>query len=173
MTTTTTHDPIQNPTGPRKSDRLIPWYFVGGFAVMLIANICLIVFSQTSWVGLVSDHAFEDGNNYNTAIADAKAQSELGWRTKISVAGVIDNEATIIVLFRDKTQSPISGAKMEAVLMRNDRDDVDEKIMLSEVSPGEYRTRASVPVYGNWKLRIVAHAQNHDYQVVEDVLITQ
>ncbi|WP_339778120.1 FixH family protein [uncultured Thalassospira sp.] len=173
MTTTTTTNSIPASSGPRKSDRWIPWYFVGGFAVMLFANVCLIVFSQTSWVGLVSDHAFEDGNSYNQALSDARAQAELGWRTKVTVAGVMNNEATITVLFRDKVQEPISGAKMEAVLMRNDRDDMDEKIMLDEISPGEYRTRAKVPVYGNWKLRIVAHAQNHDYQVVEDVLIKQ
>ncbi len=41
MTTRTTTSP-SSVEGPRKSDRLIPWYFVGGFAIMLIANISLL-----------------------------------------------------------------------------------------------------------------------------------
>ena len=105
-----------NTNGPRKSDRWIPWYFVGGFAVMLIANISLITFSMTSWNGLVTKHAFEEGNNYNAAMSGAARQQELGWRSKLSVAGVINQNATISVLFRDRDSNPITGARMSVVL---------------------------------------------------------
>lgn len=172
MTTGSTHHPAPV-GGPRKSDRLIPWYFVGAFGVILFANLCLIVFSQTSWVGLVTDHPFEEGNNYNEAISDAQAQAALGWRSKITVSGVMDHNATISVLFRDHDSKPIAGAKMEAVLTRNDRDDIDQKVMLAEVAPGEYRSQARIPVYGNWQLRLIAHTKDHDYQTVEDVLVEE
>lgn len=132
MATDMTTSPSSNHTGPRKSDRWIPWYFVGGFAVMLIANISLITFSMTSWNGLVTKHAFEEGNNYNAAISGAARQEELGWRSKLSVDGVIDHNATITVLFRDKDLNPITGAKMSIVMSRADRDDLDTTIPMAK-----------------------------------------
>ena len=165
----TSRFPDQN--GPRKSDRWIPWYFVGGFAIMLIANISLITFSMTSWNGLVTKHAFEEGNNYNAAISGAARQAELGWRSKLSVDGVINQNATITVLFRDKDSNPISGAKMSVVLNRQDRDDLDQTISMAEIAPGEYRASASFPVYGRWQVRTIANAMGDDYQTVENVVV--
>jgi len=160
-----------NTNGPRKSDRWIPWYFVGGFAVMLIANISLITFSMTSWNGLVTKHAFEEGNNYNAAMSGAARQQELGWRSKLSVAGVINQNATISVLFRDRDSNPITGAKMSVVLNRSDRDDLDQTVPMVEIAPGEYRASANFPVYGRWQLRTIAHAMGDDYQTVEYVVV--
>lgn len=163
--------PSDNQNGPRKSDRWIPWYFVGGFAIMLIANISLITFSMTSWNGLVTQHAFEEGNNYNAAISGAARQAELGWRSKLSVGGVINNNGTITVLFRDRDSNPITGAQMSVVMTRPDRDDLDTTVPLVEVAPGEYRASASFPVYGRWQLRTIAHAMGDDYQMVENVVV--
>ncbi|MCC9624604.1 FixH family protein [Thalassospira sp. MA62] len=160
-----------SPQGPRKSDRWIPWYFVGGFAVMLIANISLITYSMTSWNGLVTEHAFEEGNNYNAAMSGAARQAELGWRSKLTVEGVINNNATLTVLFRDKDLQPITGAKMSVFMRRLDRDDLDNSVVMDEVAPGEYRTKADFPVYGRWEIRTVANAQGEDYQMVESVVI--
>lgn len=171
MATDMTTSPSSNHTGPRKSDRWIPWYFVGGFAVMLIANISLITFSMTSWNGLVTKHAFEEGNNYNAAISGAARQEELGWRSKLSVGGVIDHNATITVLFRDKDLNPITGAKMSIVMSRADRDDLDVTVPMAEIAPGEYRASASFPVYGRWQLRTIANAMGEDYQTVEYVVV--
>ena len=162
---------MSGPNGPRKSDRWIPWYFVGGFAVMLIANISLIAFSMTSWNGLVTQHAFEEGNNYNAAMSGAARQQELGWRSKLTVAGVINQNATISVLFRDRDSNPITGAKMSVVLKRSDRDDLDQTVPMVEIAPGEYRANAQFPVYGRWQLRTIAHAMGDDYQTVEYVVV--
>jgi nitrogen fixation protein FixH len=163
--------PSSDPNGPRKSDRWIPWYFVGGFAIMLIANISLITFSMTSWNGLVTKHAFEEGNNYNAAISGAARQAELGWRSKLTVGGVINQTGTVTVLFRDKESQPISGAKMSIVLTRSDRDDMDQTVPLAEIAPGEYRASASFPVYGRWQVRTIAHAMGDDYQTLENIVI--
>ena len=170
MTTQTTTSP-SSVEGPRKSDRLIPWYFVGGFAIMLIANISLIPFSMTSWNGLVTKHAFEEGNNYNAAMSGAQRQAELGWRSKLSVEGLINQSATVTVLFRDRDSQPISGAKMEIVLRRSDRDDLDQTVRMAEIAPGEYRASAAFPVYGRWEIRTIAHALGDDYQTVETVVV--
>jgi nitrogen fixation protein FixH len=163
--------PSGNQDGPRKSDRWIPWYFVGGFAIMLIANICLITFSMTSWNGLVTKHAFEEGNNYNAAMSGAARQAELGWRSKLSVDGVINQSGTVTVLFRDKDSNPITGAKMSVVLTRQDRDDLDQTVAMAEIAPGEYRASAAFPVYGRWQVRTIAHAMGDDYQLVETVVV--
>jgi nitrogen fixation protein FixH len=163
--------PSSDPNAPRKSDRWIPWYFVGGFAIMLIANISLITFSMTSWNGLVTQNAFEEGNNYNAAISGAARQAELGWRSKLTISGVINQNGTITVLFRDKDSQPISGAKMSVVLTRSDRDDLDQTVSLAEIAPGEYRASASFPVNGRWQVRTVAHAMGDDYQTLENVVI--
>ncbi|MDP2699563.1 FixH family protein [Thalassospira sp.] len=162
-----------NLSDKRKSDRLIPWYFVGGFAVMLVANISLITFSMTSWNGLVTKKAFEEGNNYNAAMSGAQRQAELGWRSKTTVSGILNNNATITVLFRDRDSNPITGAKMQAVLTRQDRDNLDQTVPLVEIAPGEYRTSAHFAVYGRWQMRLIAHAMGDDYQTVEDILITE
>ena len=147
-----TTTPQHPQSGPRKSDRFIPWYFVGGFAIMLIANVSLITFSMTSWNGLVTNHAFEEGNNYNAAMSGAQRQAELGWRSKLSVEGLINQSATVTVLFRDRDSKPITGAK-------------------TEIAPGEYRASASFPVYGRWQIRTVARAFDENYQTVETVLV--
>jgi len=163
--------PSSTRNGPRKSDRWIPWYFVGGFAVMLIANISLITFSMTSWNGLVTKHAFEEGNNYNAAISGAARQAELGWRSKLTVGGVINQAGTVTVLFRDKESRPISGARMSVVMTRQDRDDMDQTVPLAEIAPGEYRASVAIPVYGRWQVRTIAHAMGDDYQMLENVVI--
>ncbi|OSQ47119.1 FixH family protein [Thalassospira alkalitolerans] len=166
-----TTTPQHPQSGPRKSDRFIPWYFVGGFAIMLIANVSLITFSMTSWNGLVTNHAFEEGNNYNAAMSGAQRQAELGWRSKLSVEGLINQSATVTVLFRDRDSKPITGAKMEIVLTRANRDDLDQTLNLAEIAPGEYRASASFPVYGRWQIRTVARAFDENYQTVETVLV--
>lgn len=170
MTVQSSNSPV-DPLAPRKSDKYIPWYFVGGFAVMLIANICLITFSQTSWVGLVTQHAFDEGNNYNAALAGAAREKALGWRSKLQVNGVINNSATVTVLFRDAQSKPLSGAKVEVAISRFDRDDMDRKFMLNEVDPGQYRANIPFPIYGRWQIRTVAEVDKDNYQSVDVVVV--
>ena len=75
----TAQDQPDTGTGWWQSGRWIPWAFVGGFGVVIAANVALILFSLGSWTGLETTDAYRKGLAYNDVLAAAEAQAARGW----------------------------------------------------------------------------------------------
>lgn len=151
---------------PRWS-KLIPWMFVGGFAIVIAVNGALIYFANSSFSGLETDHAYEIGLHYNQSLEAAAAQEKLGWRGEISLSEPSDGQRALSVLFADKLERPIDGLKVEAHLLRPSNAGMDVNLVLDGKGNGRYVSDVTLPAPGNWDVRIVAHDNEHSWQKSE------
>ena len=55
-----------------------PWIFVGGFVVVLLANMALLFFATLTFNGLETPEASDKRNAYSDAIRTAELQNRLG-----------------------------------------------------------------------------------------------
>lgn len=146
-------------TGPRPSDRFIPWYIVLFFVLQTIFFLWLYHIAASTYTGLVTDKAYEKGLQYNQVIAQASAQAELNWTAKI------DPKADGLQLtVQDAQGHPISGAHVRLWLIRPVHDGVDQKLDMPETSPGHYFSHVAVPEKGLWEARIIVKKDSLSYQ---------
>ena len=152
---------------PPRWSKLIPWMFVGGFAIVIAVNGALIYFASSSFSGLETDHAYEIGLHYNQSLEAAAAQEKLGWRGEISLSDPVDGKRALTVLFADKLERPIDGLKVEAHLLRPSNAGMDVNLTLDGKGNGRYVSDVALPAPGNWEIRIVARDSEHSWQKSE------
>ncbi|WP_052711474.1 FixH family protein [Elstera litoralis] len=73
-----------SPAEASRRYRWIPWCFLAGFGVVLIANGTLLYFATRQPVGLVIEKPYENGIAYNKILAAGRAQAKLGWAARLS-----------------------------------------------------------------------------------------
>jgi nitrogen fixation protein FixH len=62
------------PARTRRPGWWIPWIFVGFFAVTIAVNGTMVWFAMHSWTGLETEHHWQEGIAYNSAIRGARAR---------------------------------------------------------------------------------------------------
>ena len=96
------------PEATRRS-RWIPWTFVGGFGVVVVANVFLILFALNSWTGLETDQAYQRGLAYNHTLDAATAQAARGWKTTLGFEPSGPSSGRLAVSFADPAGKPKIG----------------------------------------------------------------
>ncbi|HWA50711.1 MAG TPA: FixH family protein [Dongiaceae bacterium] len=157
-------------TPPRWS-KLIPWMFVGGFAIVIAVNASLIYFAQSSFSGLDTEHPYERGLDYNRTLEAAAAQEKLGWHGKISLAKALNGQHELAVLFADKAAGPIEGLEVTAYLRRPSNQGLDQTIQLHRQGSGRYAAEIALPAPGQWDVRIVARQGETSWQESERLFV--
>ena len=66
-------------SGPRKSDKWIPWYFVAFFVVLAILDGIFVTIAATTHTGVITENAYQKGLDYNEVVAASEEQDEIGW----------------------------------------------------------------------------------------------
>lgn len=105
----------------------------GFFVVVIAANAALAYYAMGSWSGLVVENSYVASQNYNSVLADARAQRALGWTSKLETA-----PDALVFILADKTGQAIAGAKVEAELERPSNSTEDRKVALREQPGGRY-----------------------------------
>lgn len=158
------------PEPPRWS-KLIPWMFVGGFAIIVAVNGALIYFAQTSFSGLDTEHPYERGLTYNQTLEAAAAQDKLGWHGAISLGKAMNGQHELAVLFADKDTKPIEGLEVTAYLRRPSNEGMDQTIQLHHQGSGRYAAEIALPAPGQWDVRIVARQGETSWQESERLFV--
>jgi nitrogen fixation protein FixH len=138
----------------------IPWLFVAGFAVVVAVNGIMIWLAIGSFSGLYTPGAREQGLHYNDVVAEQKERDALGWKVDASWnAGA----QRVEVALRHADGSSLSGANIEAALVRPAEKRAPVPVAMRETGNGHYAGDVALPARGNWDLEIEVAADGHRF----------
>ncbi len=146
------------------------WYpliFFGFFAVVFCVDTTMAYFASHSLTGLTTQHAYEEGLEYNQDIAMAKAQAALGWTVSPTVAPAAGTgpAALVAVTYHDHDGKPVDGMTVEALVSRPTMIGYEQKVSLLPQGDGRYGTTVALPMAGEWDMDVVATGQATAYQM--------
>jgi nitrogen fixation protein FixH len=114
---------------------------VAFFAVIIALDALFITFAIQSHPGEKVKNSYVLGLEYNKELARQAEQKALGWEL---AAGMVDDDATLLVRLTDATGEPLRGmavsARMHVAGVRQDL----EPVWLAERAPGEYAMAAPI-----------------------------
>lgn len=152
-----------------------PYIFVAGFGVVILVNGTLAYFASTSFSGLVSSQAYEEGLAYNTALAMDREQKALGWMVTPQVSVLAKTGETalveIAVDYRDQTGAGVGGMEVVGTLTRPIGAGDDQSLTFAPLADGRYLTRLEVPQLGAWHLNVTGHGPNGRYQFSQRLVV--
>jgi len=148
-----------------------PWVFVAMFAVVLGANGVMIWVAFDSWTGLETRNAYERGLDYNRVLDAERAQAALGWQVEIDFAPGEAGRAMIDARFRNRDGHPVSLTRVRARLTRPTHSGHDKTVTLAKRGPGHYGADLTVPLPGQWDLRVLARHAGGTYQAQRRVVL--
>lgn len=156
---------MNDATTMTRRDRLIPWYFVAFFLVVIAVNGVMATLAVRTLSGTVTDHAYEKGLAYNKIIAAADAQAALGWQGEFAITG---KELTrhIALRVRDKTHQPLSVQAVTLTVMRPAQQGLDFDVKLNG-GEGD----VTFPAQGQWELRAFATVSGQPYQLAKRIVV--
>jgi nitrogen fixation protein FixH len=135
-------------TAPRDS-RWIPWTFVIGFGLVFVVNGLLIWFAVSSFSGVAVEGPFDRGRTYNTVIAEAKRQADLGWRVEIALEG-----KRVVASVVDRDGAPVDLLAVEGRLVRPVERIADVPVALAGAGGGRYVGAVDLPKPGLWDAKL-------------------
>lgn len=157
------------PRRPRQPGWYIPWIIAAPFLVVFAVNGTLVHFALSSFSGLTSEHASDEGAHYNLALAAAKAQAERGWQVKVTFTSASGLKGRIDVDLKDRTGQPLTGAEVTVSLLRPTKSGADSHVILADTGGGRYGADVVVPLPGVWDVRLEVNHATGTYQKMERV----
>jgi nitrogen fixation protein FixH len=146
------------------------WYpliFLGFFVIVFSVNATMAYFATSSFTGLSTQHAYEEGLAYNRNLAMAKAQAGMGWTVDTAVipAGGTTPGAAIAITYRDRDGKPVDGLTVAALVSRPTIKGYDHEITLAPQGNGRYGTTIALPLPGEWDMDVMATGNDTAYQL--------
>lgn len=161
-------------SGPRPSDKWIPWYFVLFFVVIAAVNAVFVTLALKSFNGVTQENAYEKGLAYNEVLAARRAQDALGWRAEISADVTGPTSAALQVRLRDAEGAPLSGAIAEAALIRPTSAGQDFIRPLTETAPaGTYAAPVEFPLPGQWDVQLRVQHDGQEYRQTQRIFLKE
>lgn len=150
-----------------------PWIFVGGFMVVLSVNAAMLYFSTSTFNGLETRHAYEEGNSYNALIAAEEKQKTLGWTVQLGAdAAELPNQSAtgprlvrLTLTVKDRESAPIEGMEVKFQIRRPTQEGYDQSVTLDPVSPGFYARTVELAMPGQWEVRVMARRGTESYRL--------
>lgn len=135
------------PFDPRRG-HWIPFVFVGLMLLVVAVNGVLIFAAVSTFPGITSAHAYEEGRAYNRILAEATRQQALGWQAAVQWAG-----GRLSVTVTDRDGLPVSG-QLEGILERP-LEGTTHALALAAGTPGRWTASAAGLAAGQWEARLV------------------
>lgn len=157
-------------TGPRPSDRWIPWYFVAFFVVLTAILAHFVWLAVHNFPGTVADKAYEQGLAYNQVLQAAAVQDRLGWRATLAFA-TPEQTLRLTYTLQDATGAPLRATAVQGWLYRPSSSKLDKKLTLTETQPGVYEAEIAKPVSGLWEVRLAAQRGPDRHQHSERITL--
>lgn len=152
-----------------------PYIFVAGFGIVILVNGTLAYFASSSFSGLVSSQAYEEGLAYNTALAMEREQVALGWTVTPQVALLAKNDEAalleVAVDYRDQNGNGVTGMEVVGTLVRPIGTKDDQPLTLSPVADGRYVARLEIPHLGAWHLNVTGQGPAGRYQFSQRLVV--
>lgn len=152
---------MTDPSGPRPSDRFIPWYIVIFFVVQGAGFAWFYHLAHSTYTGVVTDNAYEKGLQYNNIISKSDAQDKLGWTSSFT------RKNGALELSLHEKGRPLSRADVKLWFIRPVHAGIDQHLVMKETSNGIYTAPIHLPEKGLWDVRIEAVKDGRVYQAAQ------
>jgi nitrogen fixation protein FixH len=133
------------------------------FGVVIAVNLVMARFAVSTFGGTVVDNSYVASQNYNRWLAAAEKQSQLGWKTTIS----LDPSRRVLVRAR-KAGLPINGLTVSGIATHPLGRAPSIPLSFAVSASGDYRARQSLPK-GRWKVALVLTRDADTLKLVEPV----
>ncbi|MDR3518407.1 MAG: FixH family protein [Azospirillaceae bacterium] len=135
------------------------------FLVTFFANFMLAYLSLGTWTGLTSQHAYDEGNNYNKALEGAEAVAARGWQVTIGFTAGTGQTGQLVVSLKDRQGAPLTGATVSATFLRPTSEGHDVTVTLDDSDgSGRYSSDVTLPLAGVYDVHVAAQHPAGDYQ---------
>jgi nitrogen fixation protein FixH len=142
-----------------RCNRLIPWYFVAAFMVVIAANAVMIWFASSTHLGVVRDDAYQRGLHYNAVLHQQKAGEALGW----NITDAMTKDGLRIHLV-DAQNHPIHDAHVTALWVRPLGDASSRTESLNHQGQGMYTMQTDSLKRGQWELHLHVRRRTQEMQ---------
>jgi nitrogen fixation protein FixH len=155
---------------PQRKALWIPALFVGMMLLVVAVNGTMMFFAESTFSGLDTDKAYQEGIEYNAILKDAAASAALGWTAKTEITKVTAGRH-IAVTITDKAGQPVESLRVNGHLVRPVSTAFDQALTLRQEGAGIYGTDVTLPANGSWELRLEATGGATDWQIVQRVFV--
>jgi nitrogen fixation protein FixH len=149
----------------------IPWIFIAGFGVVLVANGTLIYVAASTWTGIAVNRAYDKGLTYNRNLEAAARQAALGWESTVNATVTADLTGTVEVALRDASGAPLNRAEVVVQFERPTHEGHDFMVQLAADGAGSYAAPFAAPLPGVWDLRLIATRGDDRYVTAKRVVL--
>jgi nitrogen fixation protein FixH len=154
------------------SYRWIPWVIAAGLGVVVIVNGALAYFAETSSTGLVTEHPYESGREYNHVLAAAAASDALGWHGHLGFAAAPGSRSgELAVDITDRAGQPLRGLTVGAVIVSPVAPQPDARVELAEAGDGRYQATLALSRLGQWDVRIAARRGSDFFEFEQRIVV--
>jgi len=157
-------------TQPRRKSLWIPALFIGLMLLVVAVNGTMMYFAESTFSGLDTDKAYQQGLEYNATLQEAAASAALGWTAKTAFAPAAAGRH-VAVTIADRTGAPIAGLQVTARLVRPVSTAFDQVLTLRPEAAGTYGADVALPALGSWELRLSARDGKSNWQTVQRVFV--
>jgi len=148
-------------------DRIIPWYFVMGFMVVLTVNTVFVRTAIRSNPGVVTEHAYETGLAYNDVLKEVKAEKALGWHASLAY-----RDGQLRLDLQDRKKNRLTGAKVTAYIERPLQEGFRQTVELEQTGDAAYAAPVQFPLKGQWDITVSMVWNKQYYQIRQRLIVS-
>ena len=128
----------------------------------------LVVLALDTWTGVSTDDAYRRGLAYNEVLDAAEAQQELGWTGAVTFEPLGESRGRLAATFTDRNGNALDHLTVRADVLRPTHEGHDLEVALNRTGPGRYDAEVTLPLRGQWDVRLHAEARGGHRFVIED-----
>ncbi len=147
---------------------IVPWLFVGGFAIVFAVNGTMMWLAISSFSGLYSDHARERGVHYNQLVEEQRSRDALGWTVQTGWQAASNRLQLTLI---DAGGKPLRDANVTVELIRPAEKRAPLPVVLTSRGEGRFAGIVALPERGNWDADIVIEAAGHHFAVTKRLFL--
>ena len=143
-----------------------PYIFIGVLGVVVLVNVIMAYFATSTFNGISTQNAYERGLAYNSVIAQAKHQDDLGWAVNLTVEPKgTGHGVRIQATYRDHDGKGIDDLDVRALVNRPTVTGYDMQVTLASQGNGVYALDQELPLGGQWDVDVAATGKGGLHQL--------
>ena len=152
----------------RLTGRHVLFAMLAFFGVVIATNAVFVVLALDTWTGVSTDDAYRRGLDYNTVLRAAEDQKALGWTGEIAFEPLGEGQGRIAATFTDRNGNALEHLTVRAEVRRPTHEGHDHEVALDRSGPGRYGAELTLPLRGQWDVRLHAEGRDGARFVIED-----
>lgn len=136
---------------------------VAFFGTIIAVNMTMASYATGTFSGTVVDNSYAATRDFNSWLAEARAQERLGWEHVVT----LDAERRLVVSLTAGGET-LRGAEAAATARHPVGRTADVELPLAEVAPGTYRSAEPLPA-GRWNVHLILRHGGSDKRAIERV----